>query len=73
VKVGDDINNYNDIKYDMIVMESTNKEEFDAEGIQCNPKYNPGLRSMVTYDGQQVYHATFLQTKETSTGDILLS
>ena len=60
VRVGDDISKYDDIKYKLYVMESTDKKHFEDEGVPHSIKINPSTNEPVTILNKPVYHATFL-------------
>ena len=73
VTIGDDINNYNDINYSMMTMESTNQEVFDEEALAYNVKMNPTTNEPILHDGKPIYHATFLIPTESYEGDMMLT
>jgi hypothetical protein len=73
VAIGDDINDYDDIEYRMMLLESTNTDEFENEGIAYNAKMNPSTMEPILYKGKPVYHATFLIPMASYRGDITLT
>jgi len=72
VKVGDNINNYNDIKYKLMIMESTNLQDFENEGIKGTLKINPSYKKSLLHKGKEIYHSTFLVPEENFNGHIKL-
>ena len=72
VTIGDDINDYDDIEYSMITLESTNRMVFDEEGLAYNVKMNPTTMTPIYHEHKPIYHATFLIPTASYSGDILL-
>ncbi|MCK5782643.1 MAG: hypothetical protein KAH10_08630 [Flavobacteriales bacterium] len=72
VKVGDDINKYDDLHYKLLTIEATNISEFEKEGIKGSLKLNPGTGEPFTHNLNPIYHSTFLAHNDSTQEDILL-
>ena len=72
VTIGDDINDYDDIEYSMMTLESTNRMVFDEEGLAYNVKMNPTTMTPIYHEHKPIYHSTFLIPTVSYSGDILL-
>lgn len=73
VTVGDDINEYDDIEFNMVVFESVRVKDFINEGITPKLKINPKTKLPLLHNGDVIFHATMLIPSYTAPADILLT
>ena len=72
VKLGDNINSYDDIDYTVTLVETTNRQWILDEGYTPQPKINPKSKQSLTHNGKVIYRCTFVEPIEDGQPDIKL-